>query len=367
MDVFSSPAFDDHEQVLFFYDRPSGLRAIIALHDTTLGPAVGGCRFWPYASEVEAVTDVLRLARGMTYKAAMADLPFGGGKSVIIGDPRTARSEALFRALGRAVHCLGGAYYTGEDVGTTPQDMDWAGLETPYVLGRTRGGSGDPSPVTAHGVLLGIKAAVRHRFGRDELQGVRVAVQGTGHVGGNLASLLAAEGAQLILADIDAERAARKTRELGARQVGCDEILSVDAEVLAPCALGGVIDDRTLPRLSCDIVAGAANNQLHEPRHGTALHERGILYAPDYVTNAGGLINIAQELRPGGYDRARALAQVATIETTLAEIFERSEREDRPTHEIADQVAEERIAAARRSRDIVRRPVAAVVAQAAAG
>lgn len=367
MDVFSSPAFDDHEQVLFFYDRPSGLRAIIALHDTTLGPAVGGCRFWPYASEVEALTDVLRLAKSMTYKAAMADLPFGGGKTVVIGDPKSLRSEALFRALGRAVHSLAGSYYTGEDVGTSPQDMDWAGHETPYVLGRSQGGSGDPSPVTAHGVMLGIKAAVRHRFERDDLQGVRIAIQGLGHVGGNLARLLAEEGAQLIVADIDAERAARKAKLLGARQVACDEILAVDAEVLAPCALGGVINDRTLPQLSCDIVAGAANNQLREPRHGTALHARGILYAPDYVANAGGLINIAQELRPGGYSRARALAQVATIETTLAEIFERSERENRPTHEIADQVAEERIAASRRANAIADRTLSGVAEQAAAG
>jgi len=367
MDVFSSPAFDDHEQVLFFYDRPSGLRAIVALHDTTLGPAVGGCRFWPYENEHEALTDVLRLAKGMSYKAAMSDLPFGGGKTVIIGDPRSLRSEALFRALGRAIHSLGGAYYTGEDVGTRPSDMDWAGQETPYVLGRTQGGSGDPSPVTARGVLLGIKAAVKHRFGRDDLQGVRVAIQGVGHVGGNFARLLAAQGAQLTVADIDAERAARTARELGARQVGCDEIVGVEAEVLAPCALGGVINDQSLARLSCDIVAGSANNQLSEPRHGTALHDRGILYAPDYVINAGGLINIAQELRPGGYDRARALAHVATIETTLAEIFERSEREGRPTHEIADEIAEERIAASRRANEGGLPEVDAVAEQAAAG
>jgi leucine dehydrogenase len=196
---------------------------------------------------------------------------------------------------------------------------------------------------------------------------VRVAIQGLGHVGGNLATLLAAEGAQLIVADIDAERATRRGMQLGARQVGSDEIIAVDAEVFAPCALGGVINDRTLGQLSCDIVAGAANNQLQEPRHGTALHARGILYAPDYVTNAGGLINIAQELRPGGYDRARALAQVATIETTLAEIFERSEREDRPTHEIADQVAEDRINAARRARDAANHRLGAVAEQAAAG
>jgi len=347
MDVFSSPAFDDHEQVLFFYDRPSGLRAIIALHDTTLGPAVGGCRFWPYADDAEALSDVLRLAKSMTYKAAMADLPFGGGKAVIIGDPKVARSEALFRALGRAVHSMAGAYYTGEDVGTCPADMDWAGTETPYVLGRSQGGSGDPSPVTAHGVLLGIKAAVRHRFGHDDLQGLRVAVQGLGNVGGKLAVALAQEGAQIVVADLDAERAARIAEQIGARHVGSDEIVAVDAEIFAPCALGGVIDDATLTRLSCDIVAGAANNQLREPRHGAALHARGILYAPDYVINAGGLINIAQELRPGGYDRDRALAHVATIEATLTEIFERSEQEGLATHQIADEVALERIAASR--------------------
>lgn len=364
MDVFSSPAFDDHEQVLFFYDRPSGLKAIIALHDTALGPAMGGCRFWPYADDAEALTDVLRLAKGMTYKAAMADLAFGGGKAVIIGDPRALRSEDLFRAFGRAVHSLGGMYYTGEDVGTSPSDMDWAGKETPYVLGRSVGGGGDPSPLTAHGVLLGIKAAVRHRFGHDELQGLRVAVQGVGNVGGKVAAGLAREGAQLIVADRDAERAGRIARELGARQVGSEEIMAVDAEVFAPCALGGVIDDRSLARLSCDIVAGAANNQLHEPRHGAALHARGILYAPDYVINAGGVINIAQELRPGGYDRTQALAQVANIETTLAEIFERSERERRPTDQIADEVAQERIDAARRRDEAPVRELARVRAQA---
>ena len=362
MDVFSSPAFEDHEQVLFFYDRPSGLRAIVALHDTTLGPAVGGCRFWPYASEVEALTDVLRLAKGMTYKAAMADLPFGGGKTVMIGDPKKLRSEALFRALGRAIHSLSGSYYTGEDVGTNPSDMDWAGMETPYVLGRSGEGSGDPSPVTAYGVLLGIKAAVKHRFDTDELQGIRVAVQGLGHVGGNLATQLAEAGAQLIIADIDSERAARMAKQLGARQVATDQIMAAEAEVFAPCALGGAINDQTLAQLSCDIVAGAANNQLAEARHGEILHERGVLYAPDYVINAGGLINIAQELRSGGYSKERSIAHVATIETTLAEIFQRSEAEGRPTHEIADQIAEERIRAARHSTGTIHRNTAPLAA-----
>jgi leucine dehydrogenase len=350
MDVFASPAFDDHEQVAFFFDRSSGLKAIVALHDTSLGPAIGGCRMWAYASESEALTDVLRLAKGMTYKAAMVNLPFGGGKTVIIGDPKADKSEALFRALGRAIDSLGGRYYTGEDVGTSPADMDWASAETPYVLGRSSGSSGDPSPVTARGVWLGIRAAVRHRLGREDLAGVRVAVQGLGHVGYHVARLLTQDGASLIVADLDASRAERAAEEFGARLVGRDEILGVEAEVLAPCALGGVVNDATLPRLSCAIVAGAANNQLLEDRHGAALHARGILYAPDYVINAGGLINIAEELRPRGYQRERVLARVQSIAQTLTEVFERAAREDAPTSQIADRIAEERIRLGRRSR-----------------
>jgi leucine dehydrogenase len=350
MDVFASPAFDDHEQVVFFFDRGSDLKAIVALHDTTLGPAIGGCRMWPYASEAEALTDVLRLSKGMTYKAAMTSLPFGGGKTVIIGNPRTGRSEALFRALGRAIDSLGGRYYTGEDVGTSPTDMDWASAETPYVLGRSSGSSGDPSPVTARGVWLGIRAAVRHKLGRDDLAGTRVAVQGLGHVGYHVARLLAQDGASLIVADLDPTRAERAAEEFGARLVGGDEILRVESEVLSPCALGGVINDDTVPRLSCAIVAGAANNQLLEDRHGAALHARGILYAPDYVINAGGLINIAEELRPQGYQRERALANVQTIAQTLIEVFERAGREGAPTNQIADRIAEERLRTGRQAR-----------------
>jgi leucine dehydrogenase len=346
MDVFSLPAFDDHEHVVFFYDRDSGLKAIVALHDTSLGPALGGCRMWPYQSETAALTDVLRLSKGMTFKAAMADLPYGGGKAVVIGDPRVDKSAELFHALGRAIDSLGGRYYTGEDVGTSPNDMDWAGEETPYVLGRSRGGgSGDPSPVTARGVWLGIRAAVRQQLGRGDLAGVRVAIQGLGHVGYNLARLLVQDGAQLIVADIDPTRIEGAVEELAARAVSIETILSAECEVLAPCALGGILNDDTIPRLACRIVAGAANNQLLEDRHGAALHARGILYAPDYVINAGGLINIAQELQPGGYDRDRALAQVETIGTTLAEVFERARHEGMPTHEVADRIARERIAA----------------------
>jgi leucine dehydrogenase len=350
MDVFTSPAFDDHEQVVFFFDRPSGLRAIVALHDTAPGPAIGGCRMWPYASEAEALTDVLRLARGMTYKAAMASLPFGGGKTVIIGDPRTDKSAALFRALGRAVDTLGGRYYTGEDVGTDPSDMDWAGEETAFVLGRTQGSSGDPSPVTARGVWLGIRAAVRHKLGRDDLAGTRVAVQGLGHVGYHVARLLAQDGARLVVADLDPARVERAADEFGARVVAGDEIVGAEVDVLAPCALGGVINDQSLPRLACAIVAGAANNQLLEDRHGAALHARGILYAPDYVINAGGLINIAEELGARGYERERALARVQIIADTLTEVFERADRDDTPTSVIADRIAQERIRRARQSR-----------------
>jgi leucine dehydrogenase len=350
MDVLGTPAFAGHEQVTFFNDRGSGLRAIVAIHDTTLGPAIGGCRMWPYASEEEALGDVLRLARGMTYKAAMARVPFGGGKTVIIGDPRTGKTEALLRALGRAIDGLGGRYYTGEDVGTSPADMDVAGEETPYALGRSRGGSGDPSPVTARGVWIGIQAAVRHRLKREDLRGVRVAIQGLGQVGYSLARLLRQDGAELIVADLDPMRAERAALEFEARAVAPEAILGVEAEVLAPCALGGVINDLTLPKLACAIVAGAANNQLLEARHGAALSARGILYAPDYVINAGGVVNIAQELCPGGYDRHRALAQVSAIGATLGEIFARSECEGLPTDQIADRMAEERLRAARQGR-----------------
>jgi leucine dehydrogenase len=365
MDVFSSPAFDDHEQVIFFYDRDSGLQAIIALHDTTLGPAVGGCRMWPYASEVEALIDVLRLSKGMTYKAAMAALPYGGGKTVIIGDSRKDKSEALFRALGRAIDSLGGRYYTGEDVGTSPADMDCAREETAYVLGCDKGGSGDPSPVTARGVWVGIRAAVKHKLERGDLDGVRVAIQGLGHVGYNLARLLAQDGARLLIADLDGARVERAADEFAAMPLAADAVLGAECDVLAPCALGGVINDDSLPKLACRIVAGAANNQLLEDRHGAALHARGILYAPDYVINAGGLINIAQELQPGGYDRERALARVATIGTTLEEVFERAAQADLPTNQVADRIARERIAAGGRRQDrptlstVPRRAVAA--------
>ncbi len=350
MDLFSHAEFDHHEDVRFLHHRESGLRAIIALHDTTLGPAIGGCRMWPYASDGEALADVLRLSRGMTYKTAMAGLPFGGGKSVIIGDPRRDKSPELWRAFGRAVEGFGGRYYTGEDVGTTPADMDLAGGVTRFVLGRASGGSGDPSPMTARGVLAGIRVAVRHRLGRDGLAGITVALQGLGHVGMHLAELLAMEGARLVVADLDPGRAGEAARRFGARVVSGAEILETPCEVLAPCALGAVIDDHSLPRLRCAVVAGAANNQLATERHGDGLHERRILYAPDYVINAGGVINIAEELHPEGYRPERARQRLEVIGERLTEIFARAARREVPTHRVADAMAREIVARARRAR-----------------
>lgn len=347
MDVFSSPASDGHERVVFAQDRESGLRAIIAIHDTRCGPAVGGCRYWPYASTDEALTDVLRLSRGMTLKSVMAGLGLGGGKSVILADPAVAKGPALLHAFGRAVEGLGGLYYAAEDVGTSPADMDLIGEATRYVLGRSCGGGGDPSPVTARGVWLGIRMAVRRHLGRSNLEGVRVAIQGLGHVGFELARLLRDDGARLLVADLDSLRVERAVVELGAEVTGCEAILAAEVDVLAPCALGGVINDRTLSDLRCAIVAGAANNQLLEPRHGRALHHRGILYAPDYVINAGGIINIAEELEPGGYDRDRALERVRGIASTLDELFARAGREGGSTADVADRMALERLAAAR--------------------
>ena len=334
-----------YERVLRCRDARGGLDAVIAIHDTTLGPAAGGCRMWPYASEREAVADALRLARGMTHKAAAAGLPLGGGKTVLIGDSRRGKSPELFRALGRVVESLGGAYYTGEDVGVSTADMAEIRRETRYVAGLADT-SGDPSPVTAAGVLHGIRAAARHRLGSAALDGLTVAVQGLGHVGFALCERLRAAGARLIVADIAPEAVARAVSELGATAADPDEIIGVEADVFAPCALGGVIDGAAARRLRAAIVAGAANNQLAAPAHGAALHRRGILYAPDYVINAGGLINISWDvLRPGElYDRAAALAEVARIGGRLADIFARGARRNRPPEEIADALARERLA-----------------------
>jgi leucine dehydrogenase len=341
MAVFSAASFSDHEEVVFCNDPESGLKAIIAIHDTTLGPALGGCRMWPYASEAEALEDVLRLARGMTYKAAMAELDFGGGKSVVIGDPRRDKTAALLTSLGRFVDSLGGRYIVAEDVGTSVPDMEIVRQVTEHVAGTARGGSGDPSPATAWGVYQGIRAALEQRFGRADLEGVAVAVQGLGHVGGYLCEHLAEAGARLIVSDIDGEAVRRAEERYGAAAVGTDEIYDAEAEVFAPCALGAILDDGTIPRLKVAIVAGAANNQLAETRHGAALAKRGILYAPDYVINAGGIINISHEAPR--YDREAAFDHVAGIHDTLAELFARAEAERLPTSVMADCLAAERI------------------------
>ena len=345
MSVFSSRSFDEHEQVLFCRDAATGLRAIIAIHSTALGPALGGCRFWSYGSDVAALEDALRLSRGMTYKNAMAGLSFGGGKSVIMRDPTRGGSATLMQAFGRHIGNLSGRYITAEDVGTSPDDMEEIAKETSHVAGRSDR-SGDPSPVTAHGVLAGIRAAAEHRFGNGGLDGVRVAVQGLGSVGMALAGRLHEAGAKLTVTDISEIRVAEAAARFGATDVGPEGIYDADADIFAPCALGAVLNDGTVPRLRAGIVAGAANNQLAEDRHGEALRARGILYAPDYVINAGGVINISCELA-GPYDPDTALAKVSAIGPTLTEVFRRAEAEGLPTNAVADMIARERLASAR--------------------
>jgi leucine dehydrogenase len=326
------------------HDRASGYRGIIAIHDTTLGPALGGTRFWHYATDAEAIVDALRLSRGMTYKNAVAGLNLGGGKSVIIGDNRTPNREMIFRAHGRFVDSLGGRYVTAEDVGTSTGDMDFVHMETDYVAGLA-GASGDPSPVTAHGVFRAIQATASYRWGSDSLEGKTVAVQGCGNVGAHLARELHQAGAKLIVADIDPERVKRVTGATGARAVSTDEIYGQQADIFAPCALGGGVNDRTLPQLRVEIVAGAANNQLLEDRHGDELEAKGILYAPDYVANAGGVINVYSEL--AGWSRERSLRKADEIYHTVLNVFEIAKQDGIPTYRAADRLAERRIAAVR--------------------
>jgi leucine dehydrogenase len=340
------PAFDGHERVVIAKDPPSGLHAIIAIHDRTLGPALGGCRMYPYASETDALIDVLRLSRGMTYKNAMAGLPSGGGKSVIIGDPKRHKSEALFRAFGRFLNQFNGDYVTGEDVGIDAADMDIVATESVYVLG-THARGGDPSAMTAYGVYVGIQAAVRHRLRRANLDGVTIAVQGVGHVGFKLCERLRNAGASLIVADVDRDAVARAESDLGARAVAPEQIHETGADVYAPCALGGVVNDQTIRRLRCAVVAGAANNQLLEDRHGEALHRRNILFAPDYVINAGGVIAVHDQLVGTGITSA-TMAKTALIGDTLGEIFARADREDCATNVVADRIARERIQRAKK-------------------
>jgi leucine dehydrogenase len=340
MQMFERIQEHDHEQVVFCYDPTSGYKGIIAIHNTTLGPALGGTRVWNYATDEEALIDALRLSRGMTYKSAAAGLNLGGGKAVIIGDPKMKRREMVFRAHGRFVESLNGRYITAEDVGTSVEDMDYVQMETSFVSGLA-GRSGDPSPVTAYGTYRGMKATAKAKFGSDSLQGLTVAVQGLGHVGYYLCGYLAEEGAKLIVTDIDAERIRRVVDEFGAKAVAPDEIYGVEAAIFAPCALGAIINDRTLPMFRFDVIAGAANNQLAEARHGEMLEEKGILYAPDYVINAGGVINVYGELHEWSAERSKRKA--GEIYDTLEELFELAKSEGIPTQAAADRLAERRI------------------------
>ncbi len=351
MSIFESPAFEGHERLLAFADQASGLRGFIAIHSTARGPACGGCRMWPYEGEQAAVDDVLRLSRAMSHKNAIADLELGGGKSVIIGGP-ALKSPALFEAFGRAVETLGGRYWSAEDVGISPADLAHARRTTRYIAGLEghAAASGDPSPVTAEGIRRGIALTVRRALGRH-LAGVTVAIQGTGHVGAFLAEKLASDGARLVVTDIDEANGRAVAARTGARFVEPDAIFDVDADVFAPCALGGAISEGVLDRLKAQVIAGGANNQLANPDVGRRLFERGLTYAPDFVINGGGIINVAAELRAlsrgEAYDPAWVEAKLARLMATLEEVLDRSAAERRPSEDIAMETAEARIAAAR--------------------
>ena len=333
----------DHEQVVFCNDPNVGLKAIIAIHNTALGPALGGTRMWNYKNEDEALVDVLRLSKGMTYKAAAAGLNLGGGKAVIIGDSKKQKSEGLFRAFGQFVNSLNGKYITAEDVGTNVNDMECIFMETPFVTGIPKdfGGSGDPSPYTAHGVLMGIKAAAQFQLGTASLAGMRVAVQGLGNVGTNLVKYLTEEGAKVIVSDIDQEKVKLHVDQYKAKAAAPDQILFEECEILAPCALGAVVNDDSIKKFKTKIIAGGANNQLAEARHGNQLMELGILYAPDYVINAGGLMNVFVELE--GYSHDRAFEKTRKVFDNCLKVFEIAKKEHIGTHTAADRMAEERI------------------------
>lgn len=345
MNVFERMQEEGHEQVIFCYDRVTGLKAIIAIHDTTLGPALGGCRMWAYESEDDAIEDALRLSRGMTYKSAVSGQNHGGGKAVIWGDPQTEKSEDLFRAFGRFVETLKGRFCTGTDVGTEKEDFVWSSAETKHLvaLPEEYGGSGDSSVITAFGVWRGMKAAAKAAFGADELKGRRVAVQGVGKVGFHLVEHLVGEGAFVAASDINAAHVARLRETFPQVEVVAPEaIFDVPCDIFSPNALGAVLNDETLGRLKCKVVAGAANNQLKESRHGDWLHEHGILYAPDFVINAGGLIQVADELL--GYNKERAFRKAAGIYDLLTQVFAISKAENVSTYRAANLLAERRIA-----------------------
>jgi leucine dehydrogenase len=345
MNLFDRISKYGHEQIVLCHEQATGLRAVIAIHNTILGPALGGCRMWPFESEEEAIADALRLSRGMTYKNAAAGLNLGGGKAVIIGDPNKDKSEALFRAFGRFVQSLGGRYITAEDVGTSVEDMEHINMETDYVAGLPQefGGSGDPSPFTALGTFEGIRASVKYRLKKNEIRGIRVAVQGVGHVGYYLCEMLHDAGADLIVSDIFEERVEKVVDNFGARAVAGDEIYTVGAEVFAPCALGAIINDNTIPRMKFSIIAGGANNQLlDENVHGKKLKEKNILYAPDYLINAGGVTNVFFEVIKE-YSRDRVIKKVKNIYNILMEVYQIADKENITTVEAAARLAEKRL------------------------
>lgn len=342
--IFETIDTTGHEQVVFCHNKDAGLKAIIAIHNTVLGPALGGLRMWPYKSEAEALDDVLRLSRGMTYKNAVAGLNIGGGKAVIIGDPARDKSEALFRAFGKFVDSLGGRYITAEDVGIDVNDMEFVYRETEYVTGvhQVHGGSGDPSPFTAYGTLQGLMATLNRAFGNEEVGKYSYAVQGLGHVGMEFVKLLRERGAKIFVTDINRQLVEQAVSEYGAEAVAPDEIYDVNCDVYSPCALGGTVNELTLPRLKAKVICGAANNQLANNAIGDEVQRRGILYAPDYAVNAGGVMNVSLEI--DGYNRERAMRMMRTIYHNLSRIYEIADRDGIPTYKAADRMAEERIA-----------------------
>jgi leucine dehydrogenase len=342
--IFETIAKTGHEEVVFCHNQDVGLKAIIAIHNTVLGPALGGLRMWPYKTEAEALNDVLRLSRGMTYKNAVAGLNLGGGKAVIIGDPATDKSEGLFRALGRFVNSLNGRYITAEDVGIDVNDMEWVFRETEFVTGvhQVHGGSGNPSPFTAYGTLQGVMASLNHKHGNEDVGKYSFAVQGCGHVGSEFIKLLREQGAKVFVTDINKEAVQRCVDELGCEAVGLDDIYDVDADVYSPCALGGTVNEDTIDRIKAPIICGAANNQLATDEIGDELKKRGVVYAPDYAVNAGGVMNVSLEI--DGYNRERAMRMMRTIYYNVGRIFEIADRDDIPTYKAADRMAEERIA-----------------------
>jgi leucine dehydrogenase len=343
MNVFDSPDFDHHEQVAFFDDKATGLKAIIAVHSTAMGPACGGTRMYPYASADDALTDVLRLSRGMSYKNAIADLPLGGGKAVILGDPAKDKTDARLAAYAEAVNALGGRYITAMDVGVGPKDMPVIARGTKYVAGFDQPGKkgGDSGPLTALGVFVGLKAAVKHKFGTDTTKGLTVAIQGLGKVGMGVAKRLHAEGARLIVADVSEEAVRRAVDAFGAREASPDSIVTGECDVFSPNALGAILNDDTVMKLQAKIVAGGANNQLARDAHGKILMERGVLYAPDYVINGGGIIRVAGQIYD--WDDQEIERRTLAIADTLAMVFKRADAERVPTNIVADRIAEERI------------------------